>query len=437
MSESASKRILMVEDEEDIAFLIRYMLERHGFVVDHAADGRQALDHFAQAAPPDLTLMDIMLPYHDGLELIERLRAQAGWESVPVLMLTAKAREVDIVRALELGADDYVTKPFQPEELLARIRRLLRGAGEARAAAACPGDTLHHGFGGYRHGRATGAGAATDAAEATLRAHPAQHPEDADAQFLLARVLSWQGRPEQALPIYQRLLRQQPDNADYLLGEGQALLWAGRPQRALASLERAARIAPDYAEVQQVIQQARAALTVPTTATAPVPVTAAATKRRHELEISARQDWLDSGFDNWRSQRLDYTSTRPESLGWYGALLREQRFGEWDEGVEAGAVIPLDDNWTLQPEVGYQPSPYFLPEWHADLRLQRRLADGYLGAVSVRRTEYEATRVDRLALSAERYWNAWRAGYTLNVTDVANAGTPIGHDLALDYYYRG
>ncbi|MCQ4239933.1 response regulator transcription factor, partial [Stutzerimonas stutzeri] len=172
MSESASKRILMVEDEEDIAFLIRYMLERHGFVVDHAADGRQALDHFAQAAPPDLTLMDIMLPYHDGLELIERLRAQAGWESVPVLMLTAKAREVDIVRALELGADDYVTKPFQPEELLARIRRLLRGAGEARAAAACPGDTLHHGFGGYRHGRATGAGAATG----RCRSDPARTP---------------------------------------------------------------------------------------------------------------------------------------------------------------------------------------------------------------------------------------------------------------------
>ncbi len=127
MSESASQRILMVEDEEDIAFLIRYMLERHGFVVEHAADGRQTLEHFAQAEPPDLTLMDIMLPYHDGLELIERLRAQPGWGSVPVLMLTAKAREVDIVRALELGADDYVTKPFQPEELLARIRRLLRG----------------------------------------------------------------------------------------------------------------------------------------------------------------------------------------------------------------------------------------------------------------------------------------------------------------------
>ena len=127
MSESTNQRILMVEDEEDIAFLIRFMLERHGFTVDHAADGRQAIEKFTTSNPPSLTLMDIMLPYHDGLELIERLRAQPGWERVPVLMLTAKAREVDIVRALELGADDYVTKPFQPEELLARIRRLLRG----------------------------------------------------------------------------------------------------------------------------------------------------------------------------------------------------------------------------------------------------------------------------------------------------------------------
>ncbi len=126
MSDSASQRILMVEDEEDIAFLIRFMLERHGFVVDHAADGRQAIEKITTSSPPDLTLMDIMLPYHDGLELIERLRAQAGWAQVPVLMLTAKAREADIVRALELGADDYVTKPFQPEERLARIRRLLR-----------------------------------------------------------------------------------------------------------------------------------------------------------------------------------------------------------------------------------------------------------------------------------------------------------------------
>ena len=274
-----------------------------------------------------------------------------------------------------------------------------------------------------------------DAAEATLEAHLAQKPDDNEATFLLARVRAWLGVPEQALPLYEQLLQREPDNADYLLGQGQALLWAGRPQAALVPLERAATLAPDYTQVQQVMQQARAALTSPITATAPAAI--APTQRRHELELSARQDWLDSGFDNWRSQRLDYASTQPEGLGWYGALVNEQRFGERDQGVEAGAVVALDDNWTLQPEVGYQPSPYFLPEWHADVRLQRRLPAGFLGAVSVRRTEYETTRVDRLALSGERYWNSWRAGYTLNVTDVANAGTPIGHDLALDYYYAG
>lgn len=274
-----------------------------------------------------------------------------------------------------------------------------------------------------------------DAAEATLEAHLAQKPDDNEATFLLARVRAWRGVPEQALPLYEQLLQREPDNADYLLGQGQALLWAGRPQAALVPLERAATLAPDYTQVQQVMQQARAALTSPITATAPAAI--APTQRRHELELSARQDWLDNGFDNWRSQRLDYASTQPEGLGWYGALLNEQRFGERDQGVEAGAVVALDDSWTLQPEVGYQPSPYFLPEWHADVRLQRRLPAGFLGAVSVRRTEYETTRVDRLALSGERYWNSWRAGYTLNVTDVANAGTPIGHDLALDYYYAG
>lgn len=125
MSDPAT-HLVMVEDEEDIAFLVRFLLERNGYTVDHLADGRQALAYFADQPPPALVLLDVMLPYHDGLELLERLRGLPHWQNVPVLMLTAKARERDIVRALELGADDYVTKPFQPEELLARIRRLTR-----------------------------------------------------------------------------------------------------------------------------------------------------------------------------------------------------------------------------------------------------------------------------------------------------------------------
>ena len=123
---SEPMKVLMVEDEEDIALIVRYLLERNGFAVEHLADGRAGLERIQAGPAPDLVLMDFMLPFRDGLELVERLRALPDWKSVPVLMLTAKAREADIVRALEIGADDYVTKPFQPEELLARIRRLLR-----------------------------------------------------------------------------------------------------------------------------------------------------------------------------------------------------------------------------------------------------------------------------------------------------------------------
>ncbi|NYZ61876.1 response regulator transcription factor [Luteimonas deserti] len=127
MNTQAAPTVLIVEDEEDIAYILRFMFEREGFSVVHAADGRQAMARLEEA-PPQGVVLDIMLPYHDGIEIVERLRARPGWGAVPVLMLTAKAREVDIVRALDLGADDYVTKPFQPDEVVARMRRLLRKA---------------------------------------------------------------------------------------------------------------------------------------------------------------------------------------------------------------------------------------------------------------------------------------------------------------------
>lgn len=127
---SAASTIWLIEDEEDVAFLLRFLLERSGYNVERAEDGRQAMARIELSADsdkvPDLVLLDIMLPYHDGLEILARLRAQPEWEDVPVIMLTAKSREADIVRALEVGADDYVTKPFQPDELLARLRRFLR-----------------------------------------------------------------------------------------------------------------------------------------------------------------------------------------------------------------------------------------------------------------------------------------------------------------------
>ena len=118
--------ILVVEDDEQIAYLLQFMLEREGFRVRVAADGRQALAAAVEDPKPDGILLDGMLPFHSGFELIRLLRERPGLEHTPIIMLTAKSSESDIVHALDAGASDYVLKPFQPSELVARLRRQLR-----------------------------------------------------------------------------------------------------------------------------------------------------------------------------------------------------------------------------------------------------------------------------------------------------------------------
>jgi DNA-binding response OmpR family regulator len=116
--------ILLVDDEESIQRLLAYPLERDGFRVIPAHDGEEALDRFA-AEPVDLVVLDLMLPKLDGLEVCKRLRAQS---TVPIIMLTARDDEFDKVLGLELGADDYITKPFSIREFRSRVRALLRRA---------------------------------------------------------------------------------------------------------------------------------------------------------------------------------------------------------------------------------------------------------------------------------------------------------------------
>jgi DNA-binding response OmpR family regulator len=119
--------VLVIEDDEHIALLLTFILERHGYRVDACADGRAARQFVETGATvPGLVLLDVMLPFVDGFELVRIIRAQPGWEAIPIVMLTAKSMESDIVRALDAGADDYIVKPFQPNELLARVRRFLR-----------------------------------------------------------------------------------------------------------------------------------------------------------------------------------------------------------------------------------------------------------------------------------------------------------------------
>lgn len=117
-----SARILVVDDEQPIAEILKFNLEREGYTVDVAYDGAAAVE-LARALAPDLVILDIMLPERDGFSVCREIRQ---FSSVPIIMLTAKEAEMDKVLGLELGADDYVTKPFSPREVLARVRAILR-----------------------------------------------------------------------------------------------------------------------------------------------------------------------------------------------------------------------------------------------------------------------------------------------------------------------
>jgi two-component system phosphate regulon response regulator PhoB len=121
----ADGKILIVEDEEDVVELIRYNLTKNGYQVETAASGPIALS-MAESIKPDLVLLDLMLPGFDGLEVCRNLKKDPKTSSIPVVMVTAKGSEADIVTGLEMGAADYITKPFSPRILLARIRAVLR-----------------------------------------------------------------------------------------------------------------------------------------------------------------------------------------------------------------------------------------------------------------------------------------------------------------------
>jgi DNA-binding response OmpR family regulator len=124
-----SPRILLVDDEQSIQTLLSYPLRKDGYEVVNATDGRQALARFEEGSF-DLVVLDVMLPHVDGLEVCRRMRARS---TVPIIMLTAKAEEVDKVVGLELGADDYITKPFSMREFRSRVRAALRRGAMSRA----------------------------------------------------------------------------------------------------------------------------------------------------------------------------------------------------------------------------------------------------------------------------------------------------------------
>ncbi|HEY3517693.1 MAG TPA: response regulator transcription factor [Gammaproteobacteria bacterium] len=129
MSEQAPKatpeRVLIVEDNEHAAYLLRTLLERAGYAVVVSPDGRDALAKLGSMDPVDVVILDLMLPYVSGYQVLIEARQNPKWQRVPIVVVTGRTLEMDAVRALETGANDFVRKPFSPEELVARVRRAI------------------------------------------------------------------------------------------------------------------------------------------------------------------------------------------------------------------------------------------------------------------------------------------------------------------------
>jgi DNA-binding response OmpR family regulator len=124
MDGEALQRVLVADDEDDVRDLVTFRLTRSGYEVLEARDGAEALE-LAIAHTPDLAVLDAMMPKLDGYELTRRLRAEPATSPMPIILLTARTQEADVTRGFEAGADDYLKKPFSPEELVARVRSLL------------------------------------------------------------------------------------------------------------------------------------------------------------------------------------------------------------------------------------------------------------------------------------------------------------------------
>jgi DNA-binding response OmpR family regulator len=204
----SAARVLVVDDDPTVAEVVTRYLEHAGFLVETVADGAVALDR-ATADPPDLVVLDLMLPGLDGLEVCRRLRALAP---VPVIMLTAKGDETDRILGLDLGADDYLTKPFSPRELTSRVKAVLRRASAPLPAAGTPSlltagdlqvDVASH------EARLAGEVIPLTSREFELLTHLMRHPRRAfRREELLEAVWGWTYGDTSTVTVHIRRLRE-------------------------------------------------------------------------------------------------------------------------------------------------------------------------------------------------------------------------------------
>ncbi|MFC3815033.1 tetratricopeptide repeat protein [Lysobacter sp. GCM10012299] len=264
-----------------------------------------------------------------------------------------------------------------------------------------------------------------------------KNPNDLEARYLLARALLWGGRHQEALTLFVRLAEARPENSDYLLGLGQALLATGRYEEAERVLSHAHHIAPMYRDVEAALEQARERLAVSRPGNGSRTVEPAlavgddvgvTSVRQKAAGLSATYDALTGSYDPWRGLRVAFSNTARGHIGGFGYLGIDQRFGEVDYGVAVSLILPLGNDWELQPEFGVASEADFLPHYYVDMSVQRTISRIWLARASMRSSNYPDARVDRFAIEADRYGERWRSSYIVNVTRLGGVDS-LGYDI--------
>lgn len=300
-----------------------------------------------------------------------------------------------------------------------------------------------------------------DEAEAYLRTWLRDHPEDEDALFLFARILSWRERFADSIDTYERLLRKSPGNADYLLGMAQVRFWQNLPDQAVSLLDQAVKIAPHYQAIWEFLvrslyangdsaraekTQREAAVLFPQTnwqQFSPPPAeklaaTSAPTQSTHSnFETGGSYENLDRNFASWNSAYIGGFRSFGARSNIYGRASQVQRFDMQDVAIMGGLTKPLTERWTLGVEADYNPAHHFLPQWALQGSAHFRMNHGFGALFNFRHAGYSLLDTDTGSFGLERYWGNFRIAYTLYISQLQSAPAPTFSHLGQIAYFYG
>lgn len=253
-----------------------------------------------------------------------------------------------------------------------------------------------------------------------LAARLEQAPDDHDARFAYARLLSWSSRWEEALAEYDVLLLVDPRNSDYLLGKAQVLAWSGRPNAALPLLEAAAAQAPGY----EAVHDLRARL-LGQYERGPV----------REVEAGLELQDLDGGLPGWSRQYVELSHRAAPRHIYFGGLQRTERFDQADLEASLGVAWPVGQDWLAAVEAHIAPGAEVLPRRSGQLRIRRDFKAGWGAELGARRAVYTRNDLDVWTITTDRYLGHWHVAWTVYASKLEGAGATWSNQLRVDRYF--